>query len=87
MEAKPTFKAQGTSVLLLNADGEHGNTLQVADCTFPADAEFIVRACNAHGDLVAALKQAMEEAIFPSKQLSDVWTKCEAALAKAGSES
>lgn len=57
-EVTPQFKAVGTDVVLTNADGEEGNTLQIAKCSFPADAEFVARACDAHDDLVVELRAA-----------------------------
>jgi hypothetical protein len=45
-------------------------------------AEFIVSACNAHGDLIAALKRATDLlARYPKHD--DAWRECCAALAKA----
>ena len=42
---------------IVNPDGEaEFGTWLIADCRWPVDAAFIVKACNAHDDLVAALR-------------------------------
>ena len=57
--------------------------IDIAEAKRAADAAFIVRACNAHDDLVAALRRAVEaaEARMPCATFLD---DARAALAKAG---
>jgi len=55
-----------------------------------ANAEFIVRACNSHGDLLEALEMLMP--LEPSRYESDsydrgMWENARAAIAKAKGES
>ncbi len=47
-----------------------------------ANAEFIVRACNAHDDLVEALKYSRK--FIPHNHPDKPWEEIDAALAKAG---
>ena len=82
-------------------DEKRGYVLSVAigdvpELNAPANAEFIVRACNAHDDLVAALKEAqklaklMEDLCGCRGDDEYVWgvqKKIDAAISKAGVQS
>ena len=55
-----------------------------------ANAEFIVRACNAHDDLLVACEEALEDLAFFNAEwdcYDEVEGKCRTAIAKAKGES
>lgn len=58
--AKPQFVARDNAVLLINADGNEGNTMVVAICAHQADAEFVAKIFNHHADLIALINQILE---------------------------
>lgn len=89
MNAKHTqgpYVADGTKVMHANdmdfvADCDSGNPAD--SLTDAANAEFIVRACNAHDDLLAAL-QALERAIANNEPFTRAeHEQARAAIAKA----
>ena len=59
---------------------------QRPDAECAANLEFIVRACNAHDDLVAALQQAVDAAGYGKVLNKAGWVQACAAIAKAGAQ-
>lgn len=76
------FKVRGNDVVSYDDIGTIG---VIATCGHVGDAEFIVTACNAHDDLVKALK-GLIRAGHLLNSASKEWNAVHAALAKAGAK-
>lgn len=55
-----TMKHPKSNSYLTNKDNKHILFIYYSDTVLDADAEFIVRACNAHDDMLAALEACLE---------------------------
>lgn len=64
------------------ADGIYGRNISEAD----ANADFIVKACNAHDDLVAVLEKITDEMTRLNTVMKETWEEAQSLLAKARGE-
>lgn len=74
----------GTVALVNIADDTRSDTYDQDKADDIAKAEFIVRACNAHDDLVKALQEANHFLKFAHTETEPHMQRISAALAKAG---
>ena len=82
--AVPTsVKGSGTSLMDVVSDGAEFSPSHVASEILPEDAEFIVRACNAHDELLEALEICQNYLGGPWTAPEDVIERARAAIAKA----
>lgn len=79
--AAPGFRTEFRRVADVFASDQLANTPRISEAE--ANAAFIVRACNAHEDLVAALREA-QAALNGAPNTVGLHTQIDAALAKAG---